>query len=935
MTDGQHPPGSQAAGSTEAAWPTKHGYDPRGVEERWYRLWEEQGLFRADEAADAPAYSIVIPPPNVTGSLHMGHALNNTLQDILIRWHRMRGDNTLWMPGTDHAGIATQNVVERQLQQEGLTRDQLGREAFIQRVWRWKETSGGTIIRQLRTLGASCDWHRERFTMDPGLSEAVKEVFCQLYEAGLTYRGDYIINWCPRCQTALSDLEVEYQERDGKLWHIRYPMASGDGGVVVATTRPETMLGDTAVAVHPEDARSRHLVGKTVTLPLMDREIPVIADYYVDREFGTGCVKVTPAHDPKDFECALRHHLPQVKILTDDGRMNANAGDYQGMDRFACREQVVQDLKREGLLMKVEEHRHAVGHCYRCQTVVEPSLSRQWFVRMQPLAEPAIRAVEEGRIRIIPAQWERTYYEWMWNIRDWCVSRQIWWGHRIPAWYCDPCGEVIVSRATPAACPKCGGPLRQETDVLDTWFSSALWPFSTLGWPGETRALSVYYPTACLVTGFDILFFWVARMIMMGLRFMGEVPFREVYIHGLIRDEQGEKMSKTRGNVIDPLHVIQGATLDELLTAARSGGAPPAALEGIQRQFPEGFPAFGADALRFTLAALASQGSDVKLSVKRIEGYRFFCNKIWNAYRFVAGHLDEVEFRQTRVADLTLRLPDRWILTRLTETIQGVTEAFEAYRFNDAASILYQFLWHEYCDWYLEIVKTRLAGSEDEASKRTGRILLIHVLEQSLRLLHPIMPFITEEIWQRLPHEGSSIMVAAWPQADPAFRWPEATEIMTYLMEITREVRNIRSNYNVSPAKRVPLLLRTASPGHDAALEACHDYLISLARLSQLSWGRTAARPDVAATAVVRGVEIHLPLEGLIDLREERDRLRKELTKVEQALDRVSRKLGNEEFLAKAPEGVVSQQKAIQVELQDALARHRENLGRIEGLLKH
>jgi len=934
MTDERHMSESQARGSAEAAWRRKHGYDPRGVEERWYRFWEKQGLFHADEASAATPYSIVIPPPNVTGSLHMGHALNNTLQDVLIRWHRMQGDNTLWMPGTDHAGIATQNVVERQLQQEGLTRDQLGREAFIQRVWRWKEASGGIIIRQLRTLGASCDWRRERFTMDPGLSEAVKEVFCQLYESGLVYRGDYIINWCPRCQTALSDLEVEYQERDGKLWHIRYPMASGDGGVVVATTRPETMLGDTAVAVHPEDARSTHLVGKTVLLPLMNREIPIIADQYVDREFGTGCVKVTPAHDPKDFECSLRHHLPQVKILADDGRMSANAGRYQGMDRFACREQVVRDLQRDGLLVKVEDHRHAVGHCYRCQTVVEPYLSRQWFVRMQPLAEPAIRAVEDGRIRIIPPQWERTYYEWMWNIRDWCVSRQIWWGHRIPACYCDPCGEVIVSRTVPAACPKCGGTLRQETDVLDTWFSSALWPFSTLGWPEGTQALRVYYPTSCLVTGFDILFFWVARMIMMGLQFMGDVPFRDVYIHGLIRDEQGEKMSKTRGNVIDPLHVIQGATLDELLTAARSGGTPPAALEGIQRQFPEGFPAFGADALRFTLAALASQGSDVKLSVKRIEGYRFFCNKIWNAYRFVAGHLDEAEFRQARLADLTLTLPDRWILSRLTEAIQGVTEAFEAYRFNDAASVLYQFLWHEYCDWYLEIVKSRLASSADEATKRTGRILLVHVLEQSLRLLHPIMPFITEEIWQRLPHQGPSVMLARWPQADPTFRWPEAAEIMTYLMEITREVRNIRSNYDVPPARRVPLLLRTSNPSHDAAIEACREYLTSLARLSQISWGRDAARPSAAATAVVRGIELHLPLEGLINLREERERLRKELTKVEQALDRVGRKLRNEEFLAKAPEAVVNQQKAIQMELQDAQAKLRESLGRIEAHLK-
>jgi valyl-tRNA synthetase len=929
MTDVRDTGGVQPSGSSEAGSPQKQGYDPRGVEERWYRFWEERGLFHADENAAAPPYSLVIPPPNVTGSLHMGHALNNTLQDILVRWHRMQGDNTLWMPGTDHAGIATQNVVERQLSREGLSREQLGREAFVQRVWRWKESSGGTIIRQLKTLGASCDWRRERFTMDPGLSEAVREVFCRLYEAGLTYRGDYIINWCPRCQTALSDLEVEYQERDGKLWYIRYPLASDKGGVVVATTRPETMLGDAAVAVHPDDPRYRGLVGQAAVLPLMDREIPIIADAYVDQAFGTGLVKVTPAHDPKDFECGLRHNLPQVKVIAEDGRMSANAGRYQGLDRFACRDQVVKDLQRDGLLTKVEDHRHAVGHCYRCQTVVEPSLSRQWFVRMQPLAEPAIRAVEEGRIRIVPSQWEKTYYEWMRNIRDWCVSRQIWWGHRIPAWYCDPCGEVIVSRSTPTACPRCGGSLRPETDVLDTWFSSALWPFSTLGWPERTQALRVYYPTSCLVTGFDILFFWVARMIMMGLRFMEDVPFREVYIHGLIRDEQGEKMSKTRGNVIDPLHVIHGATLDELLEAAKNGGAPPAALEGIRRQYSDGFPAFGADALRFTLAALASQGSDVKLSVKRIEGYRFFCNKIWNAYRFVASHLDAQEVRQVRPADLALTLPDRWILSRLTEVIRGVSDALSAYRFNDAASILYQFLWHEYCDWYLEIVKDRLAASADPASQRAGRVLLVHVLEQSLRLLHPIMPFITEEIWQRLPHEGESIMRASWPRADGSRHWPEAVEAMTTLMDITREVRNIRSNCNIPPAKRLPLTLRTTGPAQDRLLESAQGHLTSLARLSQLTWGQDVTTPAVAATAVVRNLEIHVPLEGLIDLTEERERLNRELAKVGQALERVSRKLANPDFLGKAPPAVVSQQRAAQAELQDARATLQESLKRI------
>ncbi|MBI4572485.1 MAG: valine--tRNA ligase [candidate division NC10 bacterium] len=935
MTDLLDASAAPAPTSPDAGAAVKHGYDPRGVEERWYRFWEERGLFRADETVPVPPYSIVIPPPNVTGSLHMGHALNNTLQDILIRWQRMQGANTLWMPGTDHAGIATQNVVERQLQQEGLSRDQLGREAFIQRVWRWKETSGGTIIRQLKTLGASCDWARERFTMDPGLSEAVKEVFCQLYEAGLVYRGDYIINWCPRCRTALSDLEVEYQERDGKLWHIRYPLAAGNGEVVVATTRPETMLGDTAVAVHPEDGRYAALVGQTVVLPLMNREIPIIADAYVDPEFGSGLVKVTPAHDPKDFECGLRHTLPQIKVMADDARMNANAGSYQGLDRFACRDQVVKDLKQLGLLKKVEDHRHAVGHCYRCQTVVEPSLSRQWFVRMQPLAEPAIQAVEAERIRIIPAQWERTYFEWMRNIRDWCVSRQIWWGHRIPAWYCDACEEIIVSRTTPAGCPRCGtSALRQETDVLDTWFSSALWPFSTLGWPERTQALRVFYPTACLMTGFDILFFWVARMIMMGLRFMGDVPFREVYIHGLIRDEQGEKMSKTRGNVIDPLHVIHGATAEELLTAAKNGGAPPAALDGIHRQFPDGLPAFGADALRFTLAALASQGSDVKLSVKRIEGYRFFCNKIWNAYRFVAPHLRPEENGGVSPADLALTLPDRWILSRLTEVTRGVTDALRGYRFNDAASLLYQFLWHEYCDWYLEIVKARLAAPEDETAARTGRAMLVHVLEQSLRLLHPIMPFITEEIWQRLPHRGPSIMLAPWPKADEALHWPQAVETMAYLMEITREVRNIRSNYNILPGTRLPLVLRTSSPSQDDALKVCQGYLASIARLSDLVWGQEAARPVVAASAVVRGIEVHVPLEGVIDLTEEEKRLSRELAKVEQALDRVGRKLSNEEFLGKAPAAVVSREKATRAELQDARAKLKDSLQRIEAHLK-
>jgi valyl-tRNA synthetase len=904
------------------------------VESCWYRYWEERDLFHADENSTTPPYCIVIPPPNVTGSLHMGHALNNTLQDILIRWHRMRGDNTLWMPGTDHAGIATQNVVERKLREEGLTRDQVGREAFVERVWSWKRESGGTIIRQLRTLGASCDWVRERFTLDPGLSNAVREVFCQLYEVGLIYRGDYIINWCPRCQTALSDLEVEYQEQDGKLWHIRYPLASGTGEAVVATTRPETMLGDTAVAVHPEDERFAPLHGQSAVLPIMGRTIPIITDTYVDPEFGTGLVKVTPAHDPKDFECGLRHGLPQIKVIGDDGRMTEKAGPYAGQDRFACRKGVVQQLEREGLLVKVEGHRHAVGHCYRCQTVVEPSLSRQWFVKMGPLAEPAIQAVESGRIRIIPAQWEKTYFEWMRNIRDWCISRQIWWGHRIPAWYCDACGETIVARHTPPHCPRCGGCLRQETDVLDTWFSSALWPFSTLGWPENTRALRVYYPTSCLVTGFDILFFWVARMIMMGLRFMGDVPFRDVVIHGLIRDEQGEKMSKTRGNVIDPLHVINGATLEDLLAGAKAGGAPPPALEALRRQYPEGFPRFGADALRFTLAALAGQGSDVKLSVKRIEGYRHFCNKIWNAYRFAAPHLLDADRQPVRVADLPLTLADRWIVSRLNAVIRDVTSALEGYRFNDAASVLYQFLWHEYCDWYLEIVKMRLAGAGDEADKRTARILLTHVMDQALRLLHPIMPFITEDLWQRLPHDGPSLMVAPWPQPQPALDAPRAVAIMDCLMEVTREVRNVRSGYNISPAQRVPLLIHTANEEQDAMLADGREYLVSLARLSRFTFGQDLVKPTLAATVVVQGLEVYVPLEDVIDLTAERQRLEKELARTDAALERLAKKLGNAAFLGKAPAEVVSRERATQAELVETQTKLRASLAHLAAYVK-
>ncbi len=912
----------------------KQGYDPAIVEEKWYRVWEEKGYFHADEHSSAPPYCIVIPPPNVTGSLHMGHALNDTLQDILIRLRRMQGYTTLWMPGTDHAGIATQNVVERQLQQEGRRREDLGREGFIARVWRWREESGGTIIRQLKRLGASCDWARERFTMDPGLSRAVIEVFVRLHEEGLLYRGDYIVNWCPRCQTVLSDIEIDREERDAELLYIRY------GPLTLATVRPETKLGDTGLAVHPKDPRYAQYVGTTLEVPSVEGTITikVVADAAVDPKFGTGVIKVTPGHDPVDFEIGRRHTLPMKQVIGFDARMTALAGKYAGLDRFECRTRIVEDLKALGLIEKIEPYRHAVGVCYRCRTVVEPLVSTQWYVRMTPLAEPALRAVEEGRVRIIPPQWEKTYAEWMHNIRDWCISRQIWWGHQIPAWYCltcekeniqrhehaSPTGEKgntrlqgargdyaispdarpIVSREKPQACPRCGGrDLIQDPDVLDTWFSSALWPFSTLGWPERTRELEVFYPTSCLITGFDILFFWVARMIMMGLKVMGEVPFRDVYIHALVRDAEGQKMSKSKGNVIDPLMVIDK---------------------------------HGADSFRFTLAALAAQGRDVRLSEERIEGYRHFCNKMWNAYRFIEQRALPAEGGPSAAAlpdrYSTLMLPDRWIVSRLTEVIQAVTETLESYRFNEAASTLYQFLWHEYCDWYLEIVKERLLVSKEERDREVGRLLLVYVLERALRLLHPLMPFITEEIWQRLPREAPapSIVVAPWPEADSRLYDAGAMEAMQVLMEITRAVRNIRSEMNISPSVRVPLVVRTPEKTAEALLREGAPYLVSLARLTSLEYGPARSRPPASATAIVQGMELYLPLEGLIDFAGERGRLSRELSRAEKELTRVAQKLANADFIAKAPAEVVEKEQASRVELSTTCARLRENLQIVE-----
>jgi valyl-tRNA synthetase len=848
-------------------------YEPAEVEDKWYRFWEEQNLFRADENSRDPAYSIVIPPPNVTGDLHMGHALNNTLQDILCRYRRMYGDNVLWMPGTDHAGIATQNVVERQLAEEGVDRHQLGREKFIDRVWEWRQLYGGKIINQLKRLGASCDWSRERFTMDEGLSEAVRRVFVSLYQEGMIYRGQRIINWCPRCVTALANLEVEAEERGGRLYHLRYPSPDGTDGLVVVTTRPETMLGDTGVAVHPEDERYRDFIGKKVILPLLNRELPVIADEYVDREFGTGTLKVTPAHDPHDFEIGQRHGLPAIRVMDDQGVMNEEAGPYAGMDRDSCREKIVEDLQRQGFLIKVVDYQHRVGHCYRCKTIIEPTLSKQWFVAVKQMAEASMAAVRDGSTRIIPEMWEKNYFDWLENIEDWCISRQIWWGHRIPAWYCQDCGEVTVAMEEPQQCSRCSsGKLIQESDVLDTWFSSALWPFSTMGWPEKTPELESFYPTSVLVTGFDILFFWVARMMMMGLHFMKEVPFRDVYIHALVRDAEGQKMSKSKGNVIDPLVIMDR---------------------------------YGTDAFRFTLAAFAAQGRDVRLSEERIEGYRHFVNKLWNASRFTLMNLERVE--AAGVLPEPKKLADRWILSRLQEVVRQVSKALDSYHFNDAASVLYQFTWHEFCDWYLEMIKPVLYGDNEKERKETQQVLL-HGLSSIIRLLHPIMPYVTEELWHHLPGNEGSIMVADFPRPEEPLVDRQGEEQMAVVMDVTTAIRNIRGEMNVAPAAQVEAMVFGPESLTNTVKTHGH-YIEDLARLSTLELVRERERPRVAASAVVGELELFVPLEGVLDFKEENRRLQKEISKLEPELARTQKKLANEAFLSRAPADIVAKEK--------------------------
>jgi valyl-tRNA synthetase len=852
-------------------------YDPTRVEPHWYAVWEERGYFHADAASPKKPYCIVIPPPNVTGSLHLGHALNNTLQDILIRYKRMDGYNALWMPGTDHAGIATQYVVERQLEKEGKTKEDLGREAFIARVWQWKEESGGTIIRQLKRLGASCDWVRERFTMDAGLSAAVREVFVRLWEEGLIYQGDYIVNWCPRCQTVLSDLEVEREEQDAEFVYIKY------GPLTLGTVRPETKLGDTAVAVHPKDRRYRKYVGKTLEVPSVEGTVTlqVVADEAVDPKFGTGVIKVTPGHDPTDFEIGKRHNLPVRSVIGFDGKMTELAGKYAGLDRFETRKRIVEDMKTLGLIDRIEPYRHSVGVCYRCKTVVEPLVSKQWYVRTRPLAEPAIKAVRSGKIKIVPRAWNKTYFHWMENIRDWAISRQLWWGHRIPVWYCDKDGSMHVSRTDLTACPQCGGGLRQDTDVLDTWFSSGLWPFSTLGWPQETPELKVFYPTSVLSTGFDILFFWVARMAMLGIKFMGDVPFRHVYIHALIRDAEGQKMSKSKGNVVDPLHVMDK---------------------------------FGTDAFRFTLAALAAQGRDIRLAEERIEGYRNFANKIWNAARLVLSNLEGYDPALARRG--TPSVADRWIRSRLTEATAQVRKAIDGYRFNDAASAVYQFLWHEYCDWYLEIAKRSLYQPESPAARAVTQHTLVEVLETTLRLLHPFMPFISEELWQRLPHTGDSvpaparsIMIAPFPKASRKARDPEAERLMAPLLDVVSAIRTIRSESRISPAVELAVTVRPASPAVATSLVSSAGIIGGLARAA-ITVAADGARPASSAMATTPSGDVLVRLEGVVDFDAERQRLRKEIEKARKEIAFLEGKLGRPEFVERAPAEVVERERA-------------------------
>ena len=908
-------------------------YEPAEVEHRWSERWLGSALYIADPASGKEPYTMVIPPPNITGSLHLGHALNNTLQDIMARYKRMRGFNVLWLPGIDHAGIATQNVVEKMLHSEGLDRHSLGREKFIDKVWQWKDESGSTIVNQLKRLGASCDWTRERFTMDEGLSRAVREVFTKLYKEGLVYRGDYIINWCPRCHTALSDLEVEAQERDGHLWHLEYPEKDGKGSVTVATTRPETMLGDVAVAVNPEDDRYKDLVGKTLTLPLVNKDIPVIADPEVDMEFGTGAVKITPAHDFNDFEMSRRHGLEFENVMDVDACMNENAGAYKGLDRYDARKKVVADLESLGLLKHTEKYTVRLGTCYRCHTVVEPRVSKQWFVSVKPLAEEAIKAVREGKTRFVPKNWENTYFDWMENIRDWCISRQIWWGHRIPAWHCTDCGHTTVEISDPTQCSGCGSKkINQDPDVLDTWFSSALWPFSTLGWPDETEELKAFYPTSALFTSFDIIFFWVARMMMMGLKFMGKVPFNDVYIHALIRDAEGQKMSKSKGNVIDPLVMMDS---------------------------------FGTDALRFTLAAMAAQGRDIKLSEERIEGYRNFTNKLWNLARFTLMNLEGRETEEISTIEEADRLTpfDKRIITKLGECRNEVVRAIESYQFDSAARALYSFTWHELCDWYVEIIKPDLRGDNGEQRSRDAVSILTGTLRDTLKLLHPFMPFITEEIYSTLPgrekESGKFIMEENFPEARTIFQeetgktkdrvpstpnrmYPEETRKTDSVINVIRGIRNVRSDLSIPPSVR---LSGTSCHIDDdetiSTLTSSSSIIENLARLDKGTFMASKPSEIVPDQTVVcitvdsgegKPIGTNVAVKGHVDFDAEIMKINKELEKLSKEAEGIDKKLSNENFLKKAPSEVVEKQKQRLASMADKKGKLEVELERLRGL---
>jgi valyl-tRNA synthetase len=916
-------------------------YSPADIESRIYARWEASGAFAP--SAHGRAYSIVIPPPNVTGTLHMGHAFQDTIMDALIRYHRMRGFDTLWQPGTDHAGIATQMVVERQLNAEGTSRTQLGREAFIERVWKWKAQSGGLIANQMRRLGASVDWRRDRFTMDPGLSQAVTEVFVRLYGEGLIYRGKRLVNWDPVLKTALSDLEVVADEEQGSLWHLRYPLADGSGFLVVATTRPETLFGDTAVAVHPDDERYRHLIGGSVRLPLTSREIPVIADAYVDPAFGSGCVKITPAHDFNDYEVGLRHSLPMINIMTPDAKLNDNVPEaYRGLERGVARTRAVADLETADLIDRIEPHKLTVPRGDRSGAVLEPLLTDQWFVKIAPLAAPAIAAVEQGRIRFVPENWSSVYFEWMRNIKDWCISRQLWWGHRIPAWY-DSQGRWYVARSEAEARSKCAiaasVELRQDEDVLDTWFSSALWPFSTQGWPEQTRELAAYYPTSVLVTGFDIIFFWVARMIMMGLKFAGDVPFREVYVHGLIRDNDGQKMSKSKGNVIDPLDIVDGIALDALLAKRTSGlmqpQMKPAIEKATRRQFPQGIAAFGTDALRLAFGSLATQSRDLRFDMARVENYRNFCNKLWNAARYVLMNLEHADLSAEGTA---LSLPDRWIRSRLAAALERIHGGFADYRLDVVVAALYDFTWHEFCDWYLELSKAVLQSDEaSEAQKRGTRLTLIGTLETLLRMLHPVVPFISEEIWQRVRERagaaGDLLMRAPYPEPASMPTDADADREMAWVRDFILGIRQIRGEMDIAPSRKIDVVLQNAAPSDLAYLAANLGFLRRLAGVNPPRVLAAQETAPISAVALLGGMEILVPMQGLIDPAAELDRLERRLRKSEGDRDKLAAKLTSGDFAINAPAEIVAKDERRVSELHTEIRQLDAQIARVRRLL--